>query len=150
MSTPAPQDSPSIRALQHEFDQEQNRIIGDLAGAMRWVAAPLLFLGFIYGVAVVLGIFQAFARPETLVSVLFIALAALFFLGLGAWTRQAADSFHRITVTSGQDVAHLMDALDHLRKKYSLLSAVVKFYCALVILGLIVMLISVVAGAFKS
>jgi VIT1/CCC1 family predicted Fe2+/Mn2+ transporter len=100
MSTPAPRETPATEPTQHEFDSRQNRIIGDLSRAMRWIAVPLVLIGVLYAVAGVLGVIQAFSRPEALVSVIFVFLAMLFFLALGIWTGRAADSFHRITTTT--------------------------------------------------
>ena len=39
------------------------------------------------------------------------ALAGLFLLLVGVWTRQAARGFAGIVVTKGKDIAMLMDAL---------------------------------------
>ena len=150
MSTSAPQDTPAIEPVPHEFDTRQDRIIRDLSRSMRWVALPLMLVGVLYAFAAVMGVIQAFTRPESLVSVIFVVLAMVFYLALGVWTRRAADSFHRITTTSGKDVVHLMDGLDNLRKKYSLLSIIVKIYVAFVVVALVVMLVAVVAGAFTA
>jgi hypothetical protein len=117
---------------------------------MRWIGLPLMLIGVLYGVAAGMGLIQAFSRPESLLSVVFVVLATLFFLALGSWTRRAANSFQRITTTSGQDIVHLMEALDNLRKAYSLLSAIVMLYVALVIVSLVSLLIAAFTGAFRA
>jgi disulfide bond formation protein DsbB len=149
MSTPIQRETRAAELPQHEFDARENHIIGELSRAMRWVGAPLLLIGILYALAAVMGIIQAFTRPEALVSVVFVVLAMVFFLALGIWTRRAADSFHRITTTSGQDMTHLMEALENLRAKYSLLSVIVKVYVAFGVLSLVLMLVAAIAGAFK-
>jgi hypothetical protein len=136
--------------LQHEFDSGQNQVIADLAAAMRWVAAPLLLIAILYGFAAVMGVVQSFQRPEMLVWVFFVVVATVFYFSLGIWTRRASEAFQEITTSSGHDIAHLMQALDNLRKKYSLLSLIVKLYVALVIVSLVVMLVMAITGAFKS
>jgi ABC-type multidrug transport system permease subunit len=141
MSTPTHRDTPATELTQHEFDSRQNRIIGDLSRAMRWVGFAFMLIGALYAVAAVTGGIQAFRKPEMLLSVVFAALAMLFFLALGIWTRRAADSFQRITTTSGQDITHLMDALDNLRKKYLVLSAIVKLYFAILLLSMVLALV---------
>ena len=150
MSTSAPRDTPAIEPVPHEFDTRQDQIIRDLSRSMRWVALPLLFIGVLYAVTAVMGVIQAFARPETLLSVVFVVLAMVFFFSLGVWTRRAADSFDRITTSHGQDIAHLMDGLDNLRKKYSVLSLLVKVYVFFVVVVLVVMLVAIMAGAFTA
>src|SRR5687767_9977818 len=122
---------------EHEFDSQHNRTIGRLARDMRWVAIPLIFIGVLYALACVSAVLRGFAHPESLVGAAFIGLATVFYLALGVWTRRAAESFHRITQTSGRDVTHLMAALDNLGKKYALLSPLVKLY-AVVVLAVLV------------
>jgi hypothetical protein len=149
MATTTPSEASPTATVQHEFDSGQNQIIADLAKAMRWIAAPLVIIGVLYAIAAVMGVIQSFSRPETLLSVAFVVLATLFYVALGIWTRRAAESFQQITTSSGQDITHLMAALDNLRKKYSLLSFLVKLYVALVIVALVFMLITMIAGAFS-
>jgi hypothetical protein len=143
-----PEALPTERT-QHEFTSQQNQVIENLSSAMQWIAAPLIVIAVLYAIAAVTGIVQAFQRPQMLVSVAFIILATLFYLALGIWTRRAADAFRRITTTSDQDIAHLMEALDNLRKKYSLLSVIVKLYLVLVAVMLIFMLVAWITGALR-
>jgi len=72
----------------------------------------------------------------------------LFFLALGTWTSRSARSFKQIVTTQGQDVSHLMDALENLRKMYGLLSLVVKIYVAVAVVTVIAALIALLAKAF--
>jgi hypothetical protein len=134
----------------YEFDTQQNNIIEQLARAMRWIAFPLRLVGALYAIGAILAVVQAIPQrePAAYLGVLFGLLAAFFFSALGRWTGNAAESFHRITTTTGQDVDHLMDGLDNLRKMYSLLSVIVKVYVAIllavVLVGLFVLIVALV------
>ena len=134
---------------QHEFDSRENKVISDLANAMRWVAAPFLVLGVLYILATVVLLIQVFQQPASLLAAIYVGLIAVLLLALGRWTRQAASSFERIVSTSGQDISHLMEALENLRKKYSLMSVFIKIYVAIIVVSLIVSLITMLFGAFK-
>ena len=149
MSSSVQPGGAAVPPAQHEFDSQQNQTIASLAQDMRWVAAPLQFIGIMYGIACIMGIVRAFTHPESIVGAVFIGLATAFYLALGIWTQRAALSFQQITKTSGQDVTHLMEALENLRKKYSLLSLLVKIYIGLLLAVLVVTVIAMIAGAFQ-
>lgn len=134
---------------QTEFDAQQNRLLGELAANMQWVAMPLILIGIMYAVVAVSGIVEAFRKPEILVTVLFLALAMLFYLALGIWTQRAADAFRKVATTTGSDITHLMEALENLRKKYSLLSLLVKIYVVFAIIGLVIILVMMFTGMGK-
>ncbi len=134
---------------QYEFDGNQNDIIERLSRSMQWIAAPLQVVGVLYALGGVLALVQAFREPSSALGAVYALLGALFFLALGTWTRNAARSFHRIVTTTGQDIDHLMDGLDNLRKMYSLLSVVVKVYVVVVIFALIIALIMAVAAVMR-
>jgi hypothetical protein len=133
----------------YEFDDKQNAVIEQLARSMLWIAAPLQVVGILYGVGCVLAVIQAFRETSSALGAVYAFLGAIFFLGLGTWTRNAAQSFHQITTTTGKDIDHLMDGLDNLRKMYSLLSTIVKVYVALMVIALVVALILTIAAAFR-
>jgi hypothetical protein len=135
---------------QYEFDEKQNSVIEQLSRAMLWIAVPLQIVGILYGLAVVLAIVQAFHDASQVFAAVFAALAMLFFLALGNWTGNAAQSFRRIVTTTGQDVTHLMDGLDNLRKMYSLLSLIVKVYVVVILITLIAGFIVAITGALHS
>lgn len=144
MPTDSPAPSPG-----YEFTARQNTIIAQLAAAMRWVGVPLTIIGVFYVLATVAHLFRGFVHPSEILIAALLALAAAFYLALGIWTTRAADEFRLVTTTSGADITHLMSALDSLRKKYSLLSLIIKIYVALVIVALIAGLIGLLSGAFS-
>jgi hypothetical protein len=133
---------PEVPPTGYEFDARQSETISALASAMRWVAISMIVLGVLYGVAAVIQLVKA-PLPALL-----IGLGAALYLALGIWTRQAADSFTSVASTAGRDIHHLMDALDTLRKKYSLLALIVKIYIAILVVALILGVIGLLsAGA---
>jgi hypothetical protein len=145
MDQPAPPDRPA-----YEFTPEQNTLIGQLAAAMHWVSAPLLFVGFLYAAAGVLAVVQAFSRPHAAFTALYTALAAAFFLVLGNWTKKSAMAFQDIVTTTGRDVRHLMEALDNLRKTYTLLSLLVKLYLVLLLFAVVAAVLLAIFGTFQT
>ena len=123
---------------QYEFNTKQNDIIERLARAMLWIAAPLQLVGVLYLLGAILAAVRTWHEPGAVTGALLALLAAIFFLALGRWTRNAATAFERVVTTTGNDVDHVMEGLDNLRKMYSLLSTLVKIYVALLLIGLIV------------
>ena len=112
----------------YEFTEEQNRVIGSLASSMGWMSAILVIVGILQLAA---GIVQV-ARG----GVALIIQAAVVLVG---WlTHQASKEFREITTSEGNDLGHLMDALEALRKLYRIqviliLAAVVLVFLAVVI-----------------
>lgn len=142
---------PSDSSPSYEFSADQNEVIGKLAAAMQWVAIPLIIVGILYAISAVAHfawVFQDWSWRVAL-PVLLVGLGGVLYLVLGIWTKRAAASFSEVVSTTGSDVAHLMTALDNLRKTYSLLSLFVKIYVALLAIGLIFTAIGLLARFFK-
>jgi hypothetical protein len=153
MDTPAPQEKSAVPAPapgQYEFTSRQNDVIAPLARDMVWVAVPLQLVGVLYGIGLVLCVIRAFTDPHLVLQAVLIGLAMLFFLGLGTWTSRSAGAFKHIVTTQGQDISHLMDALNNLRKMYGLLGFIVKLYVGILAVALAVGLIEALITAFKS
>jgi hypothetical protein len=150
MDTPIrAETTPSSSPVQYEFTSRQNAVIGPLAHDMLWVALPLQLVGVLYGVALIAAVIKAFREPHVFMEAALIGLAMLFYLALGVWTSRAARSFKDVVATQGNDVGHLMDGLDNLRKLYGLLSIIVKFYVLVVVVAVVVGLVAALAGWFK-
>jgi hypothetical protein len=145
--TPTPTPTPTP-AREYEFDDTQNRVIDELSGSMQWVAAPLLWIGILYGIATVVAVVHVFREPQVYPTILYTVLGTVLFLALGKWTGRSADSFAQIVTTKGRDVGHLMRALDELRKMYGLLATFVKVYVALVLIAVLVLLVTAIVRAF--
>ena len=103
-----------IETAEFEFDANQNDLLADLSGKMRFVGLLLLFVGFLNGVA---GLILLFSDLQDGLSS--IAVGVILVL-VGFWTRRASASFTQIVETQGHDISNLMIALGELRKLYSL------------------------------
>jgi hypothetical protein len=142
-------------APQYEFTNEQNALIGSLAGKMRFVGLFLFALGalnVLLGVLVLLAIYRTNVPPSWVnqlpesvkkamenekVPALLppnnqlwgIAINAfvvgLFYLLMGSWTRSSAEGFQKIVDTQGRDISHLMNALGALHSMYALVYTLV-------------------------
>jgi hypothetical protein len=111
---------------QYEFKPGENRIIGQLASKMHFVGLFLLAMGLLIiaiGVAVVFH-----AGP---------IISGILACVVGLWTQRASMSFRDVVRTEGKDISHLMDALDDLRKLYSLQYWLLILGVALALLGLL-------------
>lgn len=139
--TPSPES-----ATHYEFTAEQSQTIDSLAGEMRWVAFPLIIIGVLYLLSAFGHVAIALQNRQMILPLLLIGLGAALYLALGIWTKRSAESFKQVVSTSGNDVDHLMTALDNLRKTYSLLAFFVKLYVAFLILTMIVALVMLVTG----
>jgi len=131
---------------QYEFNDRQNAVIQSLASAMRWVAMPMLVLGILYIFPGVMHLAAAVRDARQLLAGLLLLLVAALYFTLGIWMGRAADSFSLVVSTSRNDITHLMEALDNLRKTYSVLSLFVKIYVAIVIIAFVLGLIAFVGG----
>jgi hypothetical protein len=134
---------------QHEFNENENEIIRDLANAMRWVRVPFMLLGILYGLSAAANFFIAFKNPTAIIPAICIGLACILFITLGNWTEKAAASFLKVTETEGKDVSHLMDALSNLRSKYRLLAFIVKIYVGLLLVAFIALVAMLLRASFS-
>src|SRR5262249_55775357 len=124
---------------QYEFSQEQNALIGSLAGKMRFVGLFLVVVGVLNLVIAGLGLGAIFRDrvPQSWVDqlpaeakkqveeqkgklpgndnlwgvALNTAVVGLFYVLIGTWTRSAGGEFQKIVDTAGRDISHLMSAL---------------------------------------
>jgi hypothetical protein len=98
---------------QYEFKPNENKVIGGLAWRMHFVGLFLVFMGMIIiGIGVVTAGHVAI-RVGPIISG---SLTCL----VGLWTQRASVSLRNVVTTEGRDISHLIDALDDLRKLYSL------------------------------
>jgi hypothetical protein len=66
-----------------------------------------------------------------------LGIVTTFLLCIGTWTNNASASLKNVVASQGNDIQHLMQAMDNLRKKYSVLGFVIKLYLVFVIVALI-------------
>lgn len=113
----------------YEFTTDQNQLIGTLAGRMKFVAIFFIVLGCIMGLA---GLFNLPA------GIVYLVMAAIYII-IGIWTIGASNSFKKIVETEASDISHLMNALNELKKLYTL-------QYVLVIIAIVFMGIAILTG----
>jgi hypothetical protein len=98
---------------------------------------------------VCVGLMAVFALLTQFFAGLIVGAETAVVLFIGIWSFQAAKSFRQIVDTKGNDMMHLMNALESLRKLYNL-----QFW--LLIAGLVIFVLAIVivmavgVGAFLS
>jgi len=117
----------------YEFTSAQNQLISTLAKRMKFVAIFLIVLG---GIVAATGLFTL-SRG----GIIYIFMAALYII-IGIWTIRAADSFKKIVETEASDISYLMNALNELKKLYTL-------QYVLMIIAIIFVGIAILAGIFR-
>ncbi len=115
----------------YEFTAEQNAVIRDLGRKMQGVGIFMIVLGVLSLAGFAVGLLGP--RAPNLV---WIPIAA-FFLLIGLWTVRAAREFRQVAETEGQDIPHLMTALEELRKFYTLHFWLFVVYLVLIVLTIL-------------
>jgi hypothetical protein len=122
-----------VKAPTYEFTPAQDSIIRALSQKMNFVGYFYIVVSALVGLG---GLALLFVN----------AFVGLFYMVLltpelliGIWTLTAGKSFRAVVDTRGQDIPHLMTALDSLRKLYTL-----TFW--ILIIGLVFMVIAIVAA----
>lgn len=111
----------------YEFSQEQNASLEALATYMGTVGAVLLLLCTFYLLYIFYAgynLFEVLKSFGNLPSLVYVILAGQFiaiaiFLAQAVLMRKAARGFQMITKTAGNDVEHLMTALNSLKTLYA-------------------------------
>lgn len=113
----------------YEFSAPENVVIRQLIDAMRFVAAASLALGafdLLLGAAGLLTQGRAALGPA-----LGNFVQSLVFVLIGVWLQRAVDAFNKVVETTGDDVTHLLNALNELTRVFSLQRTV--FVLALIV-----------------
>jgi hypothetical protein len=114
---------------QYEFKPQENKVIGELAAKMHFVGLFLLASGLL---VIAIGIIVHHYGP---------IMSGTFFCVVGLWTQRASVSLKHVVYTEGNDISHLIAALEDLRKLYSL-----QFW--LLIIALVVAVVSLALVMF--
>ena len=125
---------------QYEFNDDQSRIIVDLASGLRIVGLLLFLFGVLTAVTLLSHLFGMGWNPRIAGPTLVMGAAALIYLSLGWWFQKSATSFVAVAATQGRDVDHLMDALNELRKSFSLVRTLIMIYGVIILIGMIAVL----------
>ena len=141
-------DQPTYRTeREYEFTPEQNDTIARLSDAMRWVSVPMLALGALCMVNLIMSLVwlvqtKSYQDWHAIGTMLYLLFSTLLFLAFAVWTSRSSFEFQQITETRGQDISHLMGALDDLRKVYGVLATFVKVFVAITLLTLVLNLVA--------
>jgi hypothetical protein len=115
----------------YEFDSSQNQTILTLAKSLQFVGAVTLVLALLFGIGLVGALVQA--EWGAAVSQ---GMFLVFTFTMGSLMVKAGKEFQAIVASSGQDISHLMSALDNLRQIYSILSVIIILFVLLMIIAL--------------
>ena len=141
-------ERPTYRTEQeYEFSPEQNELIARLSNAMRWVSVPMLALGSLCVVNLIMSLVwlvqtKSYQDWHAIGTMLYLLFSTLLFLAFAVWTSRSSFQFQQITETRGQDISHLMGALDGLRKVYGVLATFVKVFVVITLLSLVLNLVA--------
>jgi hypothetical protein len=89
---------------QYEFNPKENAIIGHLASNLGFLGSVVLTFGL---VVLMVGVLNAHAG---------MVLSSVIFLCTGIFTLTASASLRSVVTTQGNDIAHLVAALEYLRR----------------------------------
>jgi hypothetical protein len=139
-------------SAEYEFTGDQNQLLGSLGGKMRLVGLVMLIMGFCTLLMAALIAVGGQSEPKlkelppaTFWSIVgYYAIAGLFYLLLGSWTRNSGGSFQQIVSTRGQDMSRLMEALGSLHKIYTVLYVL----CIVAIILFVVLVVGAIVGTF--
>jgi hypothetical protein len=129
----------------YEFTGEQNLTIQVLAQRMKFIGVLNMVFG---GLMAIGGFFVLFKFPGQAI----VAFAEVALFGfIGVWNYKGAASFKLIVQTTGNDIAHLMEALTDLKKIYNLQYWLTIIVLILVVVGIIaaVLLVGSMAGEYQ-
>ena len=131
-----PSPEPAVGSPQFEFGAEENRVFEGLAAKMEFVGSSTALMG---GLILLSGLYSAWSTGVS-VSPLVVIGAGLLITAIGAWTRRAGVEFQLVAETTGKDIAHVMGALDNLRKlylvQYGILLVALIFFVLVLVFGL--------------
>jgi len=115
---------------QYEFTSAQGDVLIDLVRKMRFVGLLMIAIGVLNPILTWVE-FHGIALDITF----------LIYILIGVWTYSASKSFRKVVDTKGNDINHLMDAIETLRRIYGFI-----FY--LVIIGITIVGILLFWAAF--
>ena len=104
----------------YEFDSSQNETILTLAKALQLVGTTSLVFGLVFAIGCLSAVLQTNWSAVITQGMFFV-----FTFAMGGLMIKAGKMFQAIVTTSGNDIRHLMVALDNLRQVYSILSVII-------------------------
>jgi sulfite exporter TauE/SafE len=100
----------------YEFNEKENVILSKLYKHMNFVGYSFLVLGALLAV---IGI--NFLKSDNIWEILVAFVAAVILLTIGILTNNMASRFKAVVKTEGDDIDHLMVALDHLTSWFNIM-----------------------------
>lgn len=125
MVKPAPKQGDEF-----EFSDSHNLVFDGVARWMKIVGIIEIVLGVIYAIPAVLNL-AVLNTPPVVIAALHIVVVGL----MGAWTIKAGGSVRAIVTTEGDDVRHLMEAMEKLKKLFFLQGLVFLILIALTVVS---------------
>lgn len=119
--------------LIYEFSEDQNKVIKRLRANMIFVGIFILLLGAFFGIGDLY--YWITAENLSIVKLVFIAVVTLVTIIMGVFTLTSSKSFGQVFKTEGNDVDHLMKAMDKLATWFGILTFVIIVALAIVVLG---------------
>lgn len=135
-SAPAAQPG-AARDGAYEFSAEENALIKKMTGAMRFVGIFTALFGVLLLFTTALNAVGPRAQPANLIVNAAQGLVQLLY---GVWTLNAAGGFARVVSTQGNDVQHVMDALENLRRYFGLVRVMIIVGIVLMVLGFVTLI----------
>jgi hypothetical protein len=117
---------------QYEFDDYQNSAIARLASAMKFVAIFELVGGVIYGVFAALGVVTG-----SVITALVYGAIAVVTIVIALALNTASTSMRAVVGTRGADIAHMMSALEQLRRYFNIQRIMLIVLLSLIALALV-------------
>ena len=121
----------------YEFDSAQNETIRTLAKTLQLVGAVTLVFALVFALGCLRAVTQA-EWPEVITQ----GMVMVFTFAMGSLMIKAGKAFQAIVATAGEDITHLMAALDNLRQMYSILSVIIIIATLLMLVALALSLMS--------
>jgi hypothetical protein len=125
----------------YEFDETQNKTLGDLGRSMQTVGTLMQIFGIIGVVAGVANFFRG-GGISSVGSGLGGLIQSIVLLVFGFWTSRAGTRFGDVVTTRGQDIVLLMGALGDLRKMYGVIRSVIMLAIGFFVASVIVFVVS--------
>ncbi|NLJ07250.1 MAG: hypothetical protein GX437_06230 [Sphingobacteriales bacterium] len=117
----------------YEFTEQENLVITKLFRQMTYVGVLMLILGVIFGV---FGVYLLIAKGYS-IKVLFLLVLAFIIIVMGVITNLSANRFRHVVKTEGDDIGHLIQALDKLTTWFSIQNIIILVFIGIIILGFI-------------
>jgi nitrate reductase gamma subunit len=127
-----------METSRYEFSKDQNKVIKRLTLNLFFVGIFVLALGIFAGI---LDIYYWFCPEKENIVRIFVAVLAFVAIMMGLYTLASSRSFRRVFRSEGNDVDHLMIAIDRLATWFGILTFVIVVAVAILVLGALATLI---------